>query len=72
MKLPSKLKLMLLTGPVMSINVRWQIQSVVSQSAIMESDPPVARKRAVGCISIDKQEEVWPFKVKGVEGSELE
>lgn len=69
MKLPSKLKLMLLTGPVISIKVRWQIQSVVSQRAMIESDPPVARKRDVGCSSIDKQEEVWPFNVNGVVGS---
>ena len=69
MKLPSKLKLMLLTGPVISIKVRWQIQSVVSHMAMIESDPPVARKRAVGCSSIEIQEDVWPFNVKGVEGS---
>lgn len=35
----------------------------------MESDPPVARKRAVGCISIERQEDVWPLSVKGEIGS---
>lgn len=65
-KLPSKLKLMLRTGPVISISVRWQIQSVVSHSAMIESEPPVARNRAVGCISIERQEEVWPLSVKGL------
>lgn len=35
--------LRLLTGPTMSVNDRWQIQSWVSQRQIMESVPPEAR-----------------------------
>lgn len=32
----------------------------------MESEPPVARNLAVGCISMERQDEVWPLSVKGV------
>lgn len=47
-------------GPVMPVSVRWQIQSSVSHSAMSDSEPPVARYRAVGCSSVDRHEAVWP------------
>ncbi len=54
--------LMLLTGPASRETVRWQIQSLVSQRAIVESDPPVARYLPVGDISAVKQDDVWPWR----------
>lgn len=51
---------MLRTGPTMLVIVLWQIQSVVSQSAMMESVPPVARYRPVGCSSAVTQDDVCP------------
>lgn len=38
---------------------------------MIESDPPLAKNLAVGCISTDKHEDVCPFKVKACEGSKL-
>lgn len=55
--------LKLLTGPTISVKVRWQIQSVVSHMQITESVPPEARYLPLGDNSTDKQEEVWPFMV---------
>lgn len=53
--------LKLLTGPTMSVKVRWQIQSVVSHTQITESVPPDARYLPLGESSTDRQDEVWPF-----------
>lgn len=45
----------------MLVMVLWHTQSVVSHSAMIESDPPVARYRPVGCSSADRHDDVWPF-----------
>ena len=56
-----KIVLRLLTGPVIRVSVCVQSQSAVSHSAMTESEPPVARKRAVGCISAVKHDDVCPL-----------
>ncbi len=53
--------LKLLTGPVIPVSVCVQSQLVVSHSAMTESEPPVARKRAVGCISAVRHDDVCPL-----------
>lgn len=58
--------LRLLTGPTMSVKVRWQIQSVVSHMQITESVPPEARYLPLGDSSTDRQDEVWPFMVNSL------
>ena len=45
----------------MLVIVLWQIHSWVSHSAMIESEPPVARYRAVGCSSAVRQLDVWPL-----------
>lgn len=55
--------LKLLTGPIMSVKVRWQIQSVVSHMQTTESVPPEARYLPLGDNSTDRQDDVWPFMV---------
>lgn len=58
--------LRLLTGPTISVKVRWQIQSVVSHIQITESVPPEARYLPLGDSSTDRQDEVWPFMVNSL------
>lgn len=53
--------LMLLTGPIIVVIVLWQIHCCVSHKAIIESEPPVARYRAIGCSSAERQLDVWPL-----------
>lgn len=38
---------------------------------MMESEPPLAKNLAVGCISTVRHEDVCPLRVKGWEGSKL-
>lgn len=58
--------LRLLTGPIISVNVRWQIQSVVSHMQITESVPPEAKYLPLGDSSTDRHDEVWPFMVNSL------
>src|SRR5690348_9284661 len=52
---------MLRTGPFTFVMVLWHIQSVVSHSAMTLSSPPLARYRAVGWMSIEMHDDVWPL-----------
>lgn len=51
--------------------VRWQIQSLVSKRAIMESAPPVARYLPVGESSTVRQGAVCPLSMNSVDSSGL-
>lgn len=63
--------LMLFTGPTMRETVRWQIQSLVSNRAIIESAPPVARYRPVGESSTVRQDAECPFNMNSVDSPGL-
>ena len=51
--------------------VRWQIQSLVSKRAMIESAPPVARYLPVGESSVVRQEAVCPCSMNSVDSPSL-
>lgn len=63
--------LRLRTGPVILVAILRQFHSPVSQSAISESVPPVARYRLNGCSSMVIQDEVCPFSLNSASGPSL-
>lgn len=52
--------LRLRTGPSILVTVRWHVHFAVSHSAIMASEPPVARWRPVGLKATVRHSDVWP------------